>query len=476
MQATQRPGPGGALNDTPHYDIVVIGTGPAGRRAAIQAAKGGKRVAAVDRQRYVGGQAVHRGTIPSKTLREAVIHVTGIGQRSFYGESYRVMADVTMHDLLVRTAQVVQAEVDVVRDGFLRNDVDLLSGVAHFVDPHTLAIHTENSIIEVGADKVILATGSSPARPPHIPFDNERVVDSDGILDLTRIPKSLTVVGGGIIGTEYASIFATLGVAVTLIDGRKELLDIVDEEIGEALKFRMREDGITMRLGHRVETVEFDARGRPVTVLETGARTVSDVVMYSIGRRGATGLLNLDAAGLTADDRGRVKVNKFFQTEQEHVYAVGDVIGQPALASTSAEQGRLAARHALGLDCPSIDDELPIGIYTIPEIALVGKTEEQLTLEGAAYESGVARYKEIARGAIIGDDFGILKLLFDPDTRKVLGVHIFGNQASELLHIGQAVMQLDGTIDYFVETIFNYPTFAEAYKVAGLNGVNKLVR
>jgi len=477
MQATQPSGPGGTLNDKPHYDIVVIGTGPAGRRAAIQAAKGGKRVAAIDRQRYVGGQAVHRGTIPSKTLREAVIHVTGIGQRSFYGESYRVMADVTMHDLLLRTAQVVQAEVDVVRDGFLRNDVELLNGVAHFVDPHMLAIHTENSIIEVSADKVILATGSSPSRPAHIPFDQERVVDSDGILDLPRIPKSLTVVGGGIIGTEYASIFATLGVAVTLIDGRRDLLEMVDEEIGEALKYRMREDGITLRLGHNVSSVEFDARGRPVTVLETGAKVVSDLVMYSIGRHGATGLLNLDAAGLKADSRGRLKVNQHFQTDVEHIYAVGDVIGQPALASTSAEQGRLAALHALGMACPEIDDDqLPIGIYTIPEIALIGKTEEQLTLAGIAYESGVARYKEIARGAIIGDDFGILKLLFDPDSRKVLGVHIFGSQASELLHIGQAVMELDGTIDYFVETIFNYPTFAEAYKVAGLNGVNKLLR
>ena len=464
------------MREPQHYDLVIIGTGPAGRRAAIQAAKAGKRVVAIDRQRYIGGQAVHRGTIPSKTLREAVIHVTGVGQRSFYGAAYRVMTNVTMDDLLRRTAQVVQSEVDVVRDGFLRNDVEMLNGIAHFEDPHTIAVHTENSILEISADKVILATGSSPARPPHIPFDKERVVDSDGILDLHTIPKSMTIVGAGVIGTEYASIFATLGVAVTLIDGRKNLLEMVDEEIGEALKYRMREDGITLRLGHNVSKVEFDPRGRPVTVLETGARVVGDVVMYSIGRRGATGLLNLDAVGLTADARGRLKVNKFFQTEVDHVYAAGDVIGQPALASTSAEQGRLAARHALGMECPNIDDELPIGIFTIPEIALIGKTEEQLTSAGAAYESGVARYKEIARGAIIGDDFGILKLLFDPDTRKILGVHIFGSQASELLHIGQAVMQLNGTIDYFVETIFNYPTFAEAYKVAGLNGVNKLLR
>ena len=462
------------MRELTHYDVAIIGTGPAGRRAAIQAAKAGKRAVAIDRQRYLGGQAVHRGTIPSKTLREAVIHVTGVGQRSFYGASYRVMANVTMDDLLRRTAQVVQSEVDVVRDGFLRNDVDLLNGIAHFEDPHTIAVHTESAILELHAEKVILATGSSPARPPEIPFDKHRVVDSDGILDLHSIPKSMTVVGGGVVGTEYASIFATLGVGVTLIDGRKNLLEMVDEEISEALKYRMREDGITLRLGHNVSSVEIDKRGRPATVLETGARVVSDVVMYAIGRRGATGLLNLDAAGLETDSRGRLLVNRHFQTEVEHIYAVGDVIGQPALASTSAEQGRLAVRHALGMDSSDISEELPIGIYTIPEIALIGKTEEELTSAGIAYESGVARYKEIARGAIIGDDFGILKLLFDPDTRKVLGVHIFGSQASELLHIGQAVMQLGGTVDYFVETIFNYPTFAEAYKVAGLNGVNKL--
>ena len=328
--------------------------------------------------------------------------MTGVGQRSFYGAAYRVMTNVTMDDLLRRTAQVVQSEVDVVRDGFLRNDVEMLNGIAHFEDPHTIAVHTENSILELRADKVILATGSSPARPPHIPFDKERVVDSDGILDLHTIPKSMTIVGAGVIGTEYASIFATLGVAVTLIDGRKNLLEMVDEEIGEALKYRMREDGITLRLGHNVSKVEIDPRGRPVTVLETGAKVVGDVVMYSIGRRGATGLLNLDAVGLKADARGRLKVNKFFQSEVDHIYAAGDVIGQPALASTSAEQGRLAARHALGMDCPNIDDELPIGIYTIPEIALIGKTEEQLTSAGMAYESGVARYKEIARGAIVG--------------------------------------------------------------------------
>ena len=464
------------MTESARYDFAVIGTGPAGKRAAIEAAKSGQRVVAVDLEQYIGGQAVHRGTIPSKTLREAVLHVTGIAQRSFYGNSYRVIADVTMNDLMQRTTQVIQAEVDVVRNAFLRNDIDLIFGTARFLQPNRLEVVSTNSSVEIHADQIIVATGSRPARPDHIPFDNPGVVDSDGILTVPSIPKSLTIVGGGVIGTEYASIFATLGVRVTLIDGRKDLLEFVDEEIIEALKHRMREDGITLRLGHNVARVDFDERNRPVAVLETGAKIAGDVLMYSIGRQGATEHLHLEKAGISADERGRLAVSKNYQTAVKHIYAVGDVIGQPALASTSAEQGRLAAHHALGLDCPSLDDDLPIGIYTIPEISMLGKTEEELTSSGVAYETGIARYKEIARGAIIGDDFGVLKLLFNPESRQVLGVHIFGSQASELLHIGQAVIQLGGTVDYFIETIFNYPTFAEAYRVAALNGVDKLVR
>tara|TARA_B100000029_G_scaffold469591_1_gene507580 strand:+ start:630 stop:2024 length:1395 start_codon:yes stop_codon:yes gene_type:complete len=464
------------MTEISRYDFAVIGTGPAGKRAAIEASKRGHRVVAVDREQYLGGQAVHRGTIPSKTLRESVLHVTGIAQRSFYGNSYRVTADVTMNDLMHRTAQVVQTEVDVVRNAFLRNDIDLIFGTARFLQPNRLEVVSANSSIEIDADQIIIATGSRPARPAHIPFDNPSVVDSDGILTLPSIPKSLTIVGGGVIGTEYASIFATLGVQVTLIDGRKDLLEFVDEEIIEALKHRMRNDGITLRLGHKVARIDFDGRNRPVAVLETGAKIAGDVLMYSIGRQGATEHLQLEKAGIGTDRRGRLTVSKNYQTAVEHIYAVGDVIGQPALASTSAEQGRLAARHALGLDCPSLDDDLPIGIYTIPEISMLGATEEELTSSGIPYETGIARYREIARGAIIGDDFGMLKLLFNPESRQVLGVHIFGSQASELLHIGQAVIQLGGTVDYFIETIFNYPTFAEAYRVAALNGVDKLVR
>lgn len=464
------------MHDEQRYDVAVIGTGPAGQRAAVQAAKVGKRVVAVDRLRYVGGQAVHRGTIPSKTLREAVMHLTGVAQRAFYGRSYRVMSNITMSDLMRRTAQVVQAEVELVRDAFIRNDIDLKTGTAKFIGPHQLSVNSEVAAEEIEAEKIILATGSMPSRPSHIPFDDAGIVDSDGILDLQRIPKTITIVGAGVIGCEYASIFSTLGVQVTLIDGRHDLLEFVDEEITEALKYRMRSDGITLRLGHNVAKVECDERGLAVAMLETGARVISSTLMYSIGRQGATKSLDLDEADLAADDRGRLLVNEHYQTDVDHIYAVGDVIGNPQLAATSAEQGRLAARHAVGLDSSSISDRLPIGIYTIPEIAMVGKTEDDLTKAGIAYESGIGRYNEIARGAIVGDDFGVVKVLFSPEDRRILGVHIFGSQASELLHIGQAVMELDGTIDYFVDTIFNYPTFAEAYKIAGLNGLNKLLR
>ncbi len=462
--------------ETDRYDVAVIGTGPARQRAAVQAAKAGKRVAVVDRKQFVGGQAVHLGTVPSKTLREAVIHLTGVGQRAFYGRSYRVMSHITMADLIGRTAQVIQAEVEEVRDALLRNEIELILGTARFTDPHTLSVNGESTRTDLEAEKIIIAVGSKPARPAHIPFDDARVVDSDGILSLRTIPRAMAIVGGGVIGLEYASIFAALGVAVTLIDGRRNLLDFADQEIVEALKFRLRDDGITMRLGHKVASVEYDDNDRPVSILETGARIVCDTMMYTIGREGATGSLNLDAADLAPGERGRLSVNEYFQTEVEHIYAVGDVIGQPALAATSAEQGRLAARHAVGLDSHPITDQLPIGIYTIPEIAMVGLTEEQLTEQGIPYESGVARYREVARGAIVGDNFGMLKLLFEPTTRKLHGVHIFGNQATELLHIGQAVMELGGTMDYFVNTIFNYPTFSEAYKIAGLNGLNKVLR
>ncbi len=461
--------------DEHDYDIAVVGSGPAGHHAAIQAAKAGRRVVAIDRNQQVGGEAVLRGTIPSKSLREAVNYLAGVGQRTFYGRSYRPVPTITMADLMSRTLRVVRAEADVVRDTLLRNDVDVLHGTARFEDPNTLTVRGDVDR-RIRADKIVLAVGSRPARPAGVPLDHPRVTDSDGILDLQAIPKSLTVVGAGVVGCEYASIFATLGVPVTLIDGRSNLLEFVDTELVEALKYHLRDWGVTLRLGHNVAKVAFDERDRPVAVLENGVRVVSDRLIYAIGRQGATDALNLTAAGLEADERGRLQVDSHFRTHMKQIYAVGDVIGHPALAATSAEQGRLAARHAVGLPIEEFAELLPIGIYTLPEIAMVGKTEADLTREGQAYESGRARYRETARGNIIGDQHGVLKLLFDPIDRRIVGVHIFGTQAAELIHIGQTVIGLGGTLDFIARSVFNYPTFAECYKLAALNGLNKLAR
>lgn len=463
------------MDEAEQFDLAVIGTGPAGQSAAIQAAKAGRRVVAVDRHVLVGGQSVLTNTIPSKTLREAVFYLTGIGQRAFYGESYRVMEHITMHDLLERTEHVIREEVDIIKDAMLRNGVEIATGTARFVDANRLAFD-DDSPRTIRAGKIIIAVGSEPARPANIPFDARHVFDSDDILKLAEIPKSMVIAGAGVVGCEYASIFAALGTRVTLIDGRRQLLDFVDTEITDALKYHMRDTGITIRLGHDVQNVEFDRSGNPVANLANGAKLAAETFMYSAGRRGATGELNLQAAGLEGDDRGRLVVDEFFRTVIPHIYATGDVIGHPALAATAAEQGRLAARHACGLPVTSSPGNVPVGIYTLPEISMVGKTEEELTREGTPYESGIARFREIARGNIIGDNFGMLKLLFHAHDRRILGVHIFGTQATELIHIGQAVMTLGGTIDYFVDTVFNYPTLAECYKVAGLRGFNKLVQ
>ncbi len=455
------------------FDLAVIGAGPGGQSAAIQAAKVGKKVIVIDRHDSVGGDSILMNTIPSKTLREVVSYLTGVNQRTFYGEAYRVLADITMRDLLERTTKVIQAEVDVVTDALRRNGVELVQGVARFTDPHLLTVDGDPSR-EFEADNVVIAVGSDPARPESVPFEAKRVMDSDDILDMDEVPKTMIIVGAGVVGCEYASIFAALGTRVTLTDGRPDLLPFLDGEVTDALKYHMRDSGVTLRLGHNVSQIDLDADGRPCATLEHGTRVSADTLLYAIGRNGSTASLNLGAAGLEADSRGRLAVDDAFRTKTKHIYAVGDVIGQPALAATASEQGRLAARHAFGLPTSSVPDLIPIGIYTLPELSMVGKTEAQLIEEGIAYESGIARYREIARGNIISDQFGMLKLLFSPMDRKILGVHIFGAQATELIHIGQAVLALGGTIDYFVNSVFNYPTFAECYKMASLRGVNKL--
>ena len=455
------------------YDVLVIGSGPAGQKAAIQAAKVGKRVAIVECLDTVGGVCTNSGTIPSKTFREAVVYLTGMSQRTMYGDSYRVKDDLTIGDLLARTQSVIQREVDVIRDQLARNHVHILNGVARFVDPHTVAIVRGNDERRCSSEAIVVAVGTRPARPPSVEFDDRMVLDSDGILQLSHIPRALVVVGAGVIGIEYASMFAALGTKVTVVEARPELLEFCDSQITEALRYHLRDLGVIFRFGDEVVAVETHETGA-LTHLRSSKRIASDAVLYSAGRQGATDALDLPAAGLEADSRGRIAVDERYRTSVRHVYAVGDVIGFPSLAATAMEQGRLAAADACGLDVRPISALLPIGVYTIPEISFVGKTEEQLTDDQVPYEVGISRYRELARGAILGDRHGLLKLLVSSDDRRVLGIHAFGTTASELIHVGQTVMAFDGTVDYLVETVFNYPTLAESYKVAALDATNKL--
>ncbi len=456
------------------FDLFVVGTGPAGQRAAVQAAKLGKRVGICERREVVGGVCLNTGTIPSKTFREAVLYLTGFQQRGIYGSSYRMKEVITMEDLLFRRDHVIRREVEVIRDQMRRNGVTLVGGEASFIDPHRLSVRGAQETVEVKAEFVVLAAGTVAASPPGVPVDGQTIITADMILDLKELPRTMTVVGAGVIGTEYGSMFAALGVEVTLVDRRPRLLEFVDAEIIESLSYQMRNMNCTFRLSERVASVEVDRPRRAVATLESGKKIVSEVLLYAVGRVGATAKLNLKAAGLSADERGRLKVNERYQTDQAHIYAVGDIIGFPALASAAMEQGRLAACNALGRECASFPHLFPYGIYSVPEISMVGRNEEELTADKVPYEIGVARYREIARGAILGDDSGLLKLLFHRETRKILGVHIIGTGATELIHIGQVAIALGGTIDYFVGSVFNYPTFAECYKVAALDGYNKV--
>jgi NAD(P) transhydrogenase len=457
-----------------HYDLLVIGSGPAGQKAAIQAAKLGKKVGIIERKEVLGGVCINTGTIPSKALREAVMHLTGFRQRGLYGASYRVKPDIMMEDLVFRANHVVTREIEVVRHQMARNRVDVIYGSAGFVDTHRLAITQADKTTEHSADFVVIAVGTGPVRPDAIPFDGDTIIDTDELLALKQLPASLTIVGGGVIGCEYASILATLGIQVILVERRPRLLEFIDAEIIEALQYLMRSTGVTLRLNEEVVAIEKTPNGRVAVHLKSAKQILSPTLVYAVGRVGAIQRLNLEAAGLQPNERGLLRVNEQFQTAVSHIYAVGDVIGFPALASTSMEQGRLAACHAFGLPCQTCSDLLPYGIYSVPEISMVGRTEDALTQAGIAYEVGIARYREIARGQLMGDEDGMLKLLFHPQTRKLLGIHAIGEGATELIHIGQAVMALGGLIDYFAEAVFNYPTLAECYKVAALAGLNRL--
>jgi NAD(P) transhydrogenase len=456
------------------FDFLAIGSGPAGQKAAIQAAKVGRRVALVERRRHLGGVSVNTGTIPSKTIREAVVYLTGLAQREIYGRDYRLKDEIGIEDLAVRTRQVVERERSVIRDQLLRNHVVLLDGAARFADAHTLTIvDRAGSERRVTAEAILVATGSEPSHPSEVEFDRRTILDSDDIvLRLEHIPRTLIVVGAGVIGIEFASMFAALGTKVTVVDARREMLDFCDDEIVEALRFHLRDLGMMFRFGEVVTRVEH-LEGGTLTTLASGKQIAADVVFYSAGRQGATGELALENAGLEADARGRVKVDELFRTAAGHVYAAGDVIGFPSLASTSAEQGRQAAAHACGLET-HVATNLPFGIYAIPEIGFVGKTERELTEAAVPYEVGVSYYRELARGQILGETHGLVKLLVSPSDRRLLGVHALGAHATEVVHVGQAVMGLGGTVDFLVDSVFNYPTLAEAYKVAALDAVNKL--
>jgi len=456
------------------FDLLVIGSGPGGQKAAIAAAKLDRRVAVVERPDMIGGVCLNTGTIPSKTLREAILYLTGVDQREIYGQSYRVKDEITVADLTARTTHVVIRENDVVRAQLTRNRVTIIPGTGSFTGPYEAEVDDGGGRIrKVSAEKIVIATGTRPARPASVDFDDRTIIDSDGIIHLERVPRSMVVAGAGVIGIEYASMFAALGTKVTVVERRDRMLEFCDEEVVEALKYHLRDLAVTFRFGETVASVEARPEGA-IALLRSGKKIPADTVLYSAGRQGMTRDLNLQAAGLTADERGRISVDEFFRTSVPHIYAVGDVIGFPALAATSMEQGRLAAHHAFGESARTGAVPQPIGIYSIPEISFVGRTEEELTDACVPFEVGVSRYRELARGQIVGDSYGMLKLLVSSQDRALLGVHVFGTGATELVHIGQAVMGCGGTVDYLVDAVFNYPTLAESYKVAALDATNKM--
>ncbi len=459
------------------YDFIVIGSGPAGKRGAVQAAKLGKSVLVVEKGRRIGGVSVHTGTIPSKTLRETVLNLTGWRERGFYGRAYRVKQDIEAKDLMSRLLMTLNHEVDVLEHQFARNSVKTLFGTARFVDTHHVEVTTATGEVSVheGA-RFLIAVGTNPYRPADIPFNGTNVLDSDELIEMERLPRSMAVVGAGVIGVEYATIFSALDVNVTLIEPRTSFLDFIDHELIEDFTHQLRDRGVNIRLGSKIETITFQ-NGAPVTTLASGRQIRTEMLLFAGGRKGATAALGLETCGLTTDDRGRLKVNpKTYQTDAPHIYAGGDVIGFPSLASTSMEQGRVAACHAFDIPMPPAPEHFPYGIYSVPEISTVGMNEQEVRERGIQYECGIARFRETSRGHIMGLEQGLLKMLFSIKTRRLLGVHIVGEGATELIHIGQAVINLKGTLDYFIENTFNYPTLAEAYKIAALDAWNRMPR
>lgn len=458
-----------------HYDLVILGSGPSGRSAGIQAGKLKRKVLVIDRKDRFGGVSVHTGTIPSKTLRETVLNLSGWRERSFYGRAYRVKDDIGAEDLKARMQMTLGYEVDVLEHQFNRNHVDTLHGQARFTGPNEVEVLTDaGESSRITADKFLIATGTVTYRPKDVPFNGTTILDSDDFVEMKQIPRSLVVVGAGVIGVEYATMFATLDVRVTLIEPRATFLDFVDRTTITTFTHHIRENGVDLRLGSPIDKVE-DAGKHVEVTLANGRHVRAEMLLYAAGRMGATANLNLDSVGLTTDHRGRLEVDrKTYQTKVPHIYATGDVIGHPSLASTSLQQGRVAACHAL--ETPTLPESpfYPYGIYSVPEISTCGMSEEEAQEKGVAYEVGMARFRETSRGHIMGVENGFLKMLVSLKTRRILGVQIVGEGATELIHIGQAVLNLKGTVDYFVENTFNYPTLAEAYKIAGLDAFNRM--
>ncbi len=458
-------------------EMLVIGSGPSGRRAAVQTAKLGRSALVVDKGRRLGGVSVHTGTIPSKTLRETVLNLSGFRERGFYGRGYRVKQEISANDLVQRLHKTLDHEVEILQHQFMRNGVRSLHATARFVGPNRVALTDEqDATSEIEFDYALISVGTRPHRPESVPFDRKRIFDSDEMLDLDRLPRTLTVIGAGVIGVEYATIFSALDVPVTLVEPRDTILDFIDREVSDDFIHQMRDRGMNVRLGSAVKEVRSKADCAEVELAD-GRMIRSEMVLYAAGRTGNVGKLGLDVIGVDADNRGRIKVDpETFQTTVPNIYAAGDVIGFPSLASTSMEQGRVAACHAFGVKLPPPPPTFPYGIYSVPEISTVGMSEEEVRKAGTAYEVGMARFRETSRGHIMGVNSGFLKLIFALDTRKLLGAHIIGEGATELIHIGQAVINLGGTVDFFVDNTFNYPTLAEAYKIAGLDAWNRMGR
>ena len=457
-----------------NYDLIVVGSGPAGQKGAIAAAKMGKKVALIERTGLkIGGVCLHTGTVPSKTMREAILYLTGYRQKGVYTQRYQRKRHITMDDLRQKLNEVVTRERTVIMDQLERNYVDVYSGEAKFQTPFSMDVHHDGIVETLSSTNFLIASGTRPSRPSHIPFDGQTVFDSDEILRIDHIPRCMVVIGGGVIGIEYALMFAALGVRITVVDGRDHLLDFCDQETVDHLMFCARSMGITFRLGENVDSIYTLPDKRVVVELESQKRVIGETAFFSVGREGDTDTLNLPAAGLETDKRKKIQCNTRFETSVPHIYAVGDVIGFPSLASTSMEQGRQAACQIYGKPYTR-QETVPYGLFTIPEIAMIGKTEKQLSEEKIPFEVGLARFDELAKCQICGSTEGMLKLLFNRETKQILGVHVIGEAATEVIHIGQAVMQLGGTIEYFIDCVFNHPTIAESYKVAALDGLNRI--